>query len=76
MNTEQKLKMLFDYQKFADNPRLKCLIDAAESRTEELSDGVLSFLSAAGEAGNGGDSRNTLQKELQTLTDEMYDNAL
>lgn len=53
MNTEQKLKQLFDYQKFAGNPRLARLIEESESGAEELSEDSLFLVSAAGEADGG-----------------------
>lgn len=49
MNTEQKLKKLFDYQRFAKNPRLEQMINAAEGAVTELSDEDLFFVNAAGE---------------------------
>ena len=54
MNTEQKLKQLFDYQKFAGNPRLARLIEESESGAEELSEDSLFLVSAAGEQHGGG----------------------
>ena len=51
-NTEQKLKKLFDLQKFAKNEKLEKLVQEAESRyAAELSDEDLSFVNAAGETG-------------------------
>ena len=52
MNTEQKLKKLFDYQRFEKNPRLKQMINAAEGDIEELPDEALFFVNAAGEIKN------------------------
>lgn len=47
---EQKLKRLFDYQKFQKNPRLKAMLADAEGRYEgSLSDDDLELVSAAGE---------------------------
>lgn len=48
---EKKLKKLFDYQKFEQNPRLQKLIGESEARLEaaELSDDSLEKVSAAGE---------------------------
>ena len=50
MNTEQKLKKLFDFQKFENNSRLEKLIKEteAESSGVELSDDELSLVNAAG----------------------------
>ena len=49
MNIEEKLRCLFDYQKFENNEMLSRLIEESEGRSE-LSDESLSFLNAAGEA--------------------------
>ena len=47
---EQKLKKLFDYQRFAQNEKLAKLIQDTENRyAAELSDDDLSFVSAAGD---------------------------
>lgn len=46
---ERKLKKLFDYQKFARNPRLEAMLAQAEGRCTALSDDDLSIVSAAGE---------------------------
>ncbi len=47
---EKKLKALFDFQRFAGDPRLSRLIEETEERSEkELSDDDLSLVSAAGE---------------------------
>lgn len=52
---ENKLKKLFDYQRFEKKEKLEKLIDEAESRySAELSDDDLSLVNAAGETGNGG----------------------
>ena len=49
-NTEQKLKKLFDFQRFEKNERLENLIRETESRyAAELSDDDLSLVNAAGE---------------------------
>lgn len=49
---EQKLKNLFDFQKFEKNSRLQKIIDDSINRYEsfELSDDDLSFVNAAGTA--------------------------
>lgn len=48
---EKKLKKLFDYQRFENNPRLEALIQETESRySAELSDDDLMMVAAAGEA--------------------------
>lgn len=49
MNTEEKLKRLFDFQKFEQNQRLAKMINEAESGAVELSDDELLLISAAGE---------------------------
>ena len=47
---ENKLKQLFDYQKFEKNAKLDALIAGAHSRyAEALSDDDLEMVSAAGE---------------------------
>lgn len=49
---EQKLKRLFDYQKFQKNPRLEAMLVEAERRCNgSLSDDALELVSAAGEPG-------------------------
>lgn len=48
---EQKLKRLFDYQKFQKNPRLEALLSKAEGRYEgALTDDDLELVSAAGDS--------------------------
>lgn len=45
-----KLRSLFDYQRFAENERLAALISETESRySHALSDDELEYVSAAGE---------------------------
>lgn len=47
---EQKLKRLFDYQKFNRNPRLDAILSEALARYEgDLADADLELVSAAGE---------------------------
>ena len=47
---EQKLKRLFDYQKFQKNPRLEAMLTEAEGRYQgSLSDDALEMVSAAGD---------------------------
>ena len=47
---EQKLKRLFDYQKFNRNPRLEAMLSDVLARYEgDLSDADLELVSAAGE---------------------------
>ena len=48
-NIEQKLKKLFDFQKFEQNQKLSKMIDDAESEGVLLTDEELSFVNAAGE---------------------------
>ena len=51
---EQKIKTLFDYQRFENNPRLGKLIAETESRyAVELSDEELFMVAAAGEPEDG-----------------------
>lgn len=48
---EKKLKSLFEYQKFENNPRLAKLIAETEARyADALSDDDLSLVNAAGTA--------------------------
>lgn len=47
---ERKLKKLFDYQKFARNPRLYAMLVEAEGRYKStLEDDDLEFVTAAGD---------------------------
>ena len=51
---ENKLKILFDYQRFEKNEKLEKLINETESRyAAGLSDDDLSFVNAAGEINRG-----------------------
>ena len=45
---EQKLKRLFDYQKFQRNSRLEAMLAEAEGRCAEVDDDALELVSAAG----------------------------
>lgn len=45
---DKKLKLLFDYQRFEQNPRLAKLIRETENTVQELSDDDLFYVSAAG----------------------------
>lgn len=48
---EKTLSLLFDYQRFENDPQLETLIDEMESEySAEISDDDLSQVSAAGEA--------------------------
>lgn len=47
MSIETKLKQLFDYQKFENNPRLERIIE--QSAAEELSEDILLLVNAAGD---------------------------
>ena len=46
---EQKLKRLFDYQKFQRNSRLEAMLAEAEGRCAEVDDEALEVVSAAGD---------------------------
>ena len=46
---EQKLKRLFDYQKFQRNSRLEAMLAEAEGRCAEVDDDTLGLVSAAGD---------------------------
>ena len=47
---EKKLKAMFDYQKFARNPRLEAMLSEAEERYDSsVSDDMLELVSAAGD---------------------------
>lgn len=48
MKNEEKLKVIFDFQRFEQNQRLAQLINEAESDAVELSDDALLLVSAAG----------------------------
>ena len=48
---EQKLKKLFDYQKFQRNSRLDAMLAEAEGRCAEVDEDALELVSAAGEPG-------------------------
>ena len=50
-NTEQKLKQLFDFQKFNKNAKLERFIQEAEAEGVKLSDEELEQVFAAGEPG-------------------------
>jgi len=45
---EQKLKKLFDYQKFQRNSRLDAMLAEAEGRCAEVDEDTLELISAAG----------------------------
>lgn len=46
---ENKLKSLFEYQRFAQNERLAAIIaESEEANSAELSDDMLEYVSAAG----------------------------
>ena len=47
---EQKLKRLFDYQRFQKNSRLDAMLAEAEGRCAEVDDEALELISAAGDA--------------------------
>lgn len=46
---EQKLKKLFDYQKFQRNSQLDAMLAEAEGRCAEVDDDALELVSAAGD---------------------------
>lgn len=46
---EKKLKRLFDYQRFARNPRLEAMLAEAEGQLAAIDDSALEMVSAAGE---------------------------
>lgn len=48
MNIENKLKMLFDYQKFENNTRVNSIIEESLEKGMMLSDEDLSMVNAAG----------------------------
>lgn len=55
---ENKLKSLFEYQRFAQNERLAAIIaESEEANSAELSDDMLEYVSAAGAL--------SLEKELE-----------
>ena len=64
MNTENKLKRLFDYQRFESNTRLTEIIAETESRyAAELNDNELEMVNAAGDI------------ELEAVKNENYKNG-
>ena len=48
---EQKLKRLFDYQKFQRNSRLEAMLAEAEGKCAAIDDDALELVNAAGEPG-------------------------
>lgn len=55
MNTEEKLKTLFDFQRFANDSELDALIQETEDRYfKALTDEELELVSAAGEVKSSG----------------------
>lgn len=61
---ENKLKQLFEYQKFAQNERLAKLIAETEARqAAELSDDDLALVAAAGEPAKRGTDDPVFDKE-------------
>lgn len=48
MNIENKLKMLFDYQKFENNTRVNSIIEESLEQGMMLSDEDLTMVNAAG----------------------------
>ena len=46
---EQKLKRLFDYQRFQKNSRLDAMLAEAEGRCADVDDDALELVSAAGD---------------------------
>ena len=48
---EQKLKRLFDYQKFQRNSRLEAMLAEVEGKCAVIDDAALELVSAAGEPG-------------------------
>ncbi len=61
-STEQRLKSLFDFQKFNRNPRLDRLIEEAESEAVKLSDDELALVNAAGELAQIADGNATIRQ--------------
>ena len=73
---ENKLKNLFDYQRFEKNERLEKIIKETESRYGgELFDDDLSLVNAAGETGGSISDYNTgsLTYEVRGLTGSLTD---
>ena len=48
--TEKKLRLLFDYQRFENEPALGRIIEQVEGGITELSDDDLALVNAAGDA--------------------------
>lgn len=63
---EQKLKRLFDYQRFQKNPRLEAMLSEAEGRYDHaVSDDDLELVSAAG------DSKRTIVMIFNNLENDQ-----
>lgn len=63
---EKMLNMLFDYQRFENNPRIAKMIGEAESRySRALSDDELSFLNAAGVSDS--EAEKKIRKQIEDL---------
>ena len=45
---EKKLRLLFDYQKFAGNPKLQAAVDSIRKRSREMIQDDAELVSAAG----------------------------
>ena len=69
MSTGQKLKKLFDYQKFEQNPKLAQMIREAGSDRKELSDENLLLVNAAGTQDQAGENPN--RSALLRRTEEI-----
>ena len=72
---ENRLKKLFDYQRFEKNRKLEELIRETESRDAvELSDDSLAFVNAAGPtdtAGGNGTESGVGQRQQETRLKEL-----
>lgn len=72
---ENRLKKLFDYQRFEKNRKLEELIRETESRDAvELSDDSLAFVNAAGStdtAGGNGTESDIGQRQQETREKEL-----
>lgn len=53
---KNKLRLLFEYQRFSPNSRLSEMIEATENRRTSLSDEDLMMVAAAGEINSGLDA--------------------
>ena len=59
-----RMKTIFDYQRFSPNSRLSAMIDKVEQRYTALQDDDLFFVSAAGESYRMDDENDTPDRNI------------